>query len=75
MTILKRFTIHNAVVSILEHPERNEIEIEIAGARTPEEKNAARNYLANEGLLETVLKGKAGLTFNEATAEDIMRAR
>jgi len=69
MTVLKRFTLHQAVVSILEDEETGATTLEIAGPTTPEHRTGIRNYLINEGIFDALLEGKTGLAFDQVNVD------
>lgn len=57
MTILCRFKINGATVSVAET--ENDITIEVCGASSPAHERGIRTYIVEEGILDEILAGNA----------------
>jgi len=68
MSILKRFRIGAAVVSVLKR--NTQIEIEIVGCNSTEHEKGLRNYLVNEGIFDAILQGGNQLEFDKKNMEN-----
>jgi hypothetical protein len=55
MTILARFKLNHATISVVETPEG--INIEVHGAKDDSHELGIRNYLVEEGILDEILSG------------------
>lgn len=67
MTVLTKFKIAGATVSINETP--GEIEIEVTGSKSPKQTTAIEDYLFDEGIMDEIFLGN--LKFHEKNVEEL----